>query len=261
MQSFNPETYLNQGYAVLENFIDDSLRKQLRERAYQLAHLIEEGLVPVFHPQTQTTWTHDEIKATTRGLCCFWEDPGSAKPRLLKLSHALHKLDPLVYEFTISAKIKDLLCELSIVQPQIVQTQLHFKPPHSASGVSWHQDASYIMTHPCTTTGLWLALEDATVENGCLTVIPGAHKQGLVQQMKRTPAGELFFTKIQENNWDTMTRVSLPVPAGTLIVLHGLCPHKSDANTSQNSRLSLTTHFFDLSSKYAEENWLPLEML
>jgi phytanoyl-CoA hydroxylase len=257
------QSYHHYGFLILENFIPQATLELLRERAYSLAFEVQSGLQPVIHPQHKTQWREEDLEATTRSYCCYWEESfkDTSSPRLLKISHALHRLEPSLQSFIQSSAIIQLAHSLALTQAKIVQSMLHFKPPHSSSAVDWHQDATYIATMPYSTMGLWLALEDATPDNGCLRVIPTAHRQGLCSQMIRSSSGELSLHTLQERKWLMKKAVNLPVRAGSLIVLHGLLPHSSGDNSSKHSRLSLTLHLVDLKSKYSEKNWLPLKFI
>jgi phytanoyl-CoA hydroxylase len=258
-------SYQQNGFIVLQDFISPSTLGLIRKRAYSLASEIKRGKLPVVHPQGKTSWSLEDLKETTSSYCCHWEDlalkNSPSQKRLLKVSHALHRLDPVFKNLGQSLKIRHLVHSLGLTEPKIIQSMLHFKPPHSACAVDWHQDGTYIATKPCSTIGLWLALENATIENGCLRVIPTAHAQGLCTQLVRTDSGELTFKTLQKWDWPFELAIDLPVRAGTLIVLHGFLPHCSGENSSVHSRLSLTFHFIDLSSDYSERNWLPLEFI
>lgn len=254
-------SYHQNGFLILEDFITPTTLERLRNHAYELAKGLQKGELPTIHPQGKSSWSLEELEATTRSYCCYWEEDRlkDATPfaRLLKISHALHQLDPTFKELSLSPAVTQLMGCLGVAQPHIVQSMLHFKPAYSSSAVEWHQDATYINTTPCSTIGLWLALEDATRENGCLRVIPRAHHDGLCSQLIRSPSGKLSFKTLQDNTWPLHQAIDLPVRAGTLIVLHGLVPHCSGDNSSGISRLSLTLHSIDLASKYSDQNWLP----
>lgn len=258
MQKF----YRHRGFMILDNFIIPSTLKLLRERAYSLASEVINGSQPVIHPQHITQWSMKDLETTTRSYCCYWTEPkNDSPPQLLKISHALHRLEPIIQNFIKSSNIIRLTQSLALKQPKIVQSMLHFKPPQSSSSVDWHQDATYISTTPHSTLGLWIALEDATIDNGCLRVIPMPPNPKLCSKMTRSNFGKLSFEVLHEQEWPIENAINLPVRAGSLIVLNGLLPHSSGPNFSQQSRLSLTLHLVDLMSKYSENNWLPFQYL
>jgi phytanoyl-CoA hydroxylase len=61
-------------------------------------------------------------------------------------------------------------------RPVVCQSMYIFKPPFIGGEIRAHQDASYLYADPIEMVGFWIALEDATEENGCLQFIPGSHK-------------------------------------------------------------------------------------
>lgn len=104
--------------------------------------------------------------------------------------------------------------------------------------------------------GLWFALEDATIDNGCLWVIPGRHKLGLKSRFIRAEGGGTRFEVFDNTPWPEEKLQPLEVKKGTLIVLHGLLPHLSRENQSSRSRHAYTLHVIDAASRYPDENWL-----
>ena len=103
--------------------------------------------------------------------------------------------------------------------------------------------------------GLWFALEDARLDNGCLWAIPGAHRGGLRSRFVRTGRTTHFDT-LDDRPWDDVGLVPLEVAKGDLIVLDGLCPHMSQANRSPTSRHAYTLHVVSGRSAYPPSNWL-----
>ena len=106
-----------------------------------------------------------------------------------------------------------------------------------------------------TVTGFWFAIEDATVENGCLWAIPGGHKHGLKSRWVRNANGKMEFKTLQEDPWDETQLVPLEVTKGSLIILHGLLPHKSFENRSAKSRHAYTLHIIGGNAYYPRDNW------
>ena len=70
---------------------------------------------------------------------------------------------------------------LGLERPLLLQSQYLFKQPRVGGEVGWHQDATYLRTEPSSVTGFWFALDDADRDNGCLMVLPGAHRGPLRQ--------------------------------------------------------------------------------
>ena len=185
-----------------------------------------------------------------------------------KIGHALHDLDETFITFSHGPDMAALAADLGLVQPQVWQSQLIFKQPHIGGEVGWHQDASFFVTTPQTVTTFWFALEDATLDNGCLWVEKQADPSGQQgprglrwplreQYLCDHAAGTLRMQALDVTPWPAAAQaVPLPVAAGTLVVFHGLLPHRSAANRSARSRLAYTLHVTDGRAAYAAENWL-----
>ena len=126
-----------------------------------------------------------------------------------------------------------------------------FKQPLIGGEVGCHQDATFLYTDPMTVTGFWFAIEDATLDNGCLWAAPGGHRGPLRQLFKRTEAGDgTKFEPLDATPLPTPPPagdelVPLEVPAGTMVVLHGLLPHWSDGQhiADQPARVLPALHF------------------
>jgi phytanoyl-CoA hydroxylase len=141
----------------------------------------------------------------------------------------------------------------------LLQSMYIFKQPNIGSEVNCHQDSTFLYTEPIDIVGLWFALEDATIENGCLWAIPGGHRKGLKSRWVRSGAG-MKFEIFDEEPWDEKGLVALEVPKGSLILLHGLLPHRSFENKSPRSRQAYTVHLIPEDAKYSKENWLQREL-
>jgi phytanoyl-CoA hydroxylase len=120
----------------------------------------------------------------------FWVELGSSEkahdgegclkqPKKLsinKVGHALHDLDPDFRSFSRSDKILAVVSSLNYKRPAPIQSMYIFKQPGIGGEVVPHQDNTFLYSEPLSCVGLWVALEDATVENGCLWVLPKSHK-------------------------------------------------------------------------------------
>ena len=106
-----------------------------------------------------------------------------------KVGHALHFLDPVFSEYSQSQKVKELVKSLGYKDPVLSQSMYIFKQGKIGGEVTSHQDSTYLFTTPHQTClGLWLALDDATVENGCLWARKGSHAEPRRSQLVRTDA-------------------------------------------------------------------------
>ena len=258
--------YERAGFLVLKDFVPTTACDHLRERAEELVQEFNPQGVPSIFSTHEQTRTSDEYFLTSGDqIRCFFEEnaflhDGSLRQQkaqsINKIGHALHDLDPVFNQFSRSADIQRLVADLGIQHPLLLQSMYIFKQPHIGGEVTCHQDATFLYTEPLRMVGLWFALEDATVDNGCLWVIPGGHRLGLKSRFVRTEGGGTRFEVFDQAPWPEGQLQPLQVKRGALIVLHGLLPHQSRENSSPRSRHAYTLHVIDSRSEYPADNWL-----
>jgi len=158
-------------------------------------------------------------------------------------------------KFSFSESVASLFSSLGYKRPAVIQSMYIFKQPGIGGEVVPHQDNTFLYTEPRTCTGLWLALEDATINNGCLWAIPGSHKKGLVRRMVRDENGTHFDRPSPV--YDQKEFVPLEVKSGALVVIHGDLIHQSFENLSPASRHAFSLHVVDTEGcKWSEDNWI-----
>jgi phytanoyl-CoA hydroxylase len=258
--------YERQGFLVLENFVDAESCDRLRERAAELVRDFDpEGLVSIFSTHEQTRTSNDYFLESGDKIRFFFEENAflpdgtlrqSKERSINKIGHALHDLDPVFDSFSRTPEIRQLVDDLGIADPLLLQSMYIFKQPRIGGEVTCHHDATFLYTEPLRLVGLWFALEDATIENGCLWAIPGGHKLGLKSRFVRAEGGGTRFEVIDNTPWPEEKVQPLEVKQGTVIVLHGLLPHLSRENRSSRSRHAYTLHIIDASANYPLNNWL-----
>jgi phytanoyl-CoA hydroxylase len=172
-----------------------------------------------------------------------------------KIGHAQHDLDPVFARFSRLPQLAALAESLELAQPLLLQSMYIFKQPRIGGEVGWHQDSTFLYTEPLSVVGLWFALEDATLENGCLWAQAGGHKGPLRERWRRNAEGALVMERLDATPWPE-TGVPLEAPKGSLVVLHGKLPHGSAPNRSARSRHAYTLHLIDGAAAYPADNWL-----
>lgn len=174
-----------------------------------------------------------------------------------KIGHAMHDLDPVFRPWTRSPKVAALMRALGFQQPLPVQSMLIFKQPFVGGEVVPHQDSSFIATAPLSCVGIWLGLEDARRDNGCLWALPGSHHAGVHRRFLRAPDGAVSFDA-PSPAFDDAEFVPVEVPAGSLVLLHGANVHLSRENSSPQSRHAYSVHFVEGAPGYTwqQDNWL-----
>jgi hypothetical protein len=106
----------------------------------------------------------------------------------------------------------------------------------------WHQDAFY--WEGTTKTSVWIALDDATPDNGCLIYIPGSHKRVFP---KTVHAGKNFINRVDEQHLAGLPRETLAVKRGDAVFFHDRAMHASHPNTTGKDRWSFISTYRDAS--------------
>lgn len=116
---------------------------------------------------------------------------------------------------------------------RLFRDALMWKPARIGSAKPYHQDSAYWSIAPMTLCSVWLALEDATLENGCMRVIPGSHTQGIIEHH------HLEDFMVTEEHVDLAREVALEMPKGSALFFHSLLLHATSPNASEHSRRAM----------------------
>lgn len=258
------QSFHSQGFLVIESFSSPEEIDNMRKRMDQLLDEFDYSTSSIFSTKNQQQMTDNYFYDSAEKISFFFEekafgnDGNLKQPKELsinKVGHALHELDPVFKNISCSEKVSGLLVSLGFRRPVIIQSMYIFKQPGIGGEVVPHQDNSFLYTEPPTCTGLWLALEDATVINGCLWAIPGSQKNGLVRRFIRDEEGVHFDRP--SPSYDSKNFVPIEVKAGSLVVIHGDLIHQSFENQSSKSRHAYSIHVVDTEGcKWTQENWI-----
>lgn len=176
-----------------------------------------------------------------------------------KIGHALHWLVPEFRAVTFSDKVRAMCRALQFREPAVAQSMYIFKQARIGGEVTPHQDATFLHTEPLAMAGLWLALEDADLENACLWFAPGSHHGSVTRRFVRNPdpEGARLLFRGEQQQLEPSEFVPVPVKKGDCVLISGLVQHRSDANKSARSRHIYTFHVVETDGvRYSEENWL-----
>ncbi|HJQ59796.1 MAG TPA: phytanoyl-CoA dioxygenase family protein, partial [Vineibacter sp.] len=257
--------YTRDGFLILEGFAPIADVEALKARAAELIDTFEPTSSPTVFSATDQAHARDAYFRESGGAIRFFfeEDAIDLSGALTvhnalalnKIGHALHDLDPEFSRVSRGARFAGLAESLGLTRPLLLQSMYIFKQPHIGGEVDWHQDATFLYTEPISVVGFWLALDDADINNGCLWAIPGGQR-GPLRRRFRYRDEALAMEAVDTTPWPTTAPVPLEVPRGSVVVLHGLLPHASGANTSARARHAYSLHLIDGVSRYAADNWL-----
>jgi ectoine hydroxylase-related dioxygenase (phytanoyl-CoA dioxygenase family) len=163
--------------------------------------------------------------------------------------HFPHKISDLMYDALSHPAIVDVLT--SVIGPDVkaMQSMLFIKAA-GKPGQAWHQDEDYIPTRDRSLCGAWIALDNATVENGCLWIIPGSHKHGILWEQE-WHGDRRFDCALESRGFPYSDEDAIPVevPAGSVVFFNGYTLHRSLPNTAKSGyRRALVNHYMSAQS-------------
>ena len=139
-------------------------------------------------------------------------------------------------------RLLDVVEDLLGPNIQLYYSMLMMKPPREGFQAPWHQDFAFFVHDRADILACMVAIDDATIENGCLRVVPGSHKLGLVNHFK-----DGQFTEVVQgdtSDFDNPERHrALPAKAGSLILWHALTLHSSQPNRSERARRAIVFEY------------------
>ncbi len=264
------KSFHQDGYIILPNFKSSAEILEIKKQAQRIvsSHDLDRHRA-VFATGEQKEECQDVFQQyyldSANQISCFFEEKAfnsngeltqPLEQSINKIGHAVHDLDPVFKVFSHGEKLAALAQNLGLTQPQIWQSMYIFKQAKIGGKVDWHQDASFFRTDPNSVITFWFALDDATLENGCLWIEKGGHKSPLRQVFIRQGDITQLHT-VNDMPWPDMDSAEpVEVKAGTLVCFHGHLPHYSAENTSDKARHAYTLHVTDGAAKYARDNWI-----
>ncbi len=262
------DRYLEHGFVVLPELIDPGQLAELREAAL--------GIIGEFdidrHRSVFSARAGEEMRdayfyeSAGRVSCFLEQDALDTHGNLTrekhecinKIGHALHDLTPAFTRFCRQPLFSELLLGLGCRNPELWQTMYILKPPRVGGEVRWHQDASYLISEPAAVIGIWVAIDEATRDNGCLWVQPGGQRSPLREIFARqSPEERCRLRQLSAEPWPSLDAAeALEVAAGTVVVFHDHLPHYSSHNHSSRSRQAFAMHVKAGDARWSARNWL-----
>ena len=138
----------------------------------------------------------------------------------------------------------------SLIGPdiQLFHDQALYKPAYHGGEVYWHQDNAYWQCDPPNLVSIWIALDDADEENGCMNVIPGSYVEGLAAH-GRAESEKGKLPALLEVKPDVDRAVPVPVEAGCAMVHHCMTLHQTNPNRSSRDRRAMVLHYMQTGTR------------
>ena len=172
----------------------------------------------------------------------------------------LHR-DSVFHDFIDSKPIVEISRDLLGSAVDCFLSQFIFKNP-GAWGQPWHQDEYYFPFDRHPQVGFWLAVSDATPDNGCLHVLPGSHREWVHEHVPdRRPNANVGYVEIVDH--DMAGEIPVLMEAGDLLVFHSRLMHCSHHNESSSPRATMVYHVsergtIDSTGHSVVNDWMPI---
>ena len=236
------ESYRENGFIALPDFLDAGELATWRQVTQEA---VDQRLASKYGLNNQgageTAWGNDYYRRVFT--------------QCVRLADTHAGMAELIYDKRIAELVGTLAGVAAI---RVWHDQALFKPPHG-NPTSWHLDTPYWSFHNRDALSIWIALDEATVANGCMWYLPGSHKTATFNNVGIGPdMGALFGIYPA---WATINPVAVPLPAGGAAIHNGLCAHAAGANMTPGPRRAMTCAYMpDGSTFNGQKNVLPKEM-
>jgi len=226
----------------------------------QVCFFVENGYLAV--PDLVTPEEVEEIRQDTVALARGKYPCESLQPLPAEMSdeealrnilciHQPHYISPVIEKYVRHPKICGVLSQITAAHlpywdgsVKCMQSMLFVKPP-GFQGQAWHQDEIYIPTRDRSLIGGWIALDDATIENGCLWILPGSHRSGYLYPQRNHDNPDEFDFAQESYGFDDSGEVPVEVKTGTVVFFNGYLLHRSRKNRSRVYRRVLVNHYMN----------------
>jgi ectoine hydroxylase-related dioxygenase (phytanoyl-CoA dioxygenase family) len=246
------DDYQRDGYLICRDLVDAAAVAALREETVAIA-CGRRGAIEGVQPREH----HDE----------------AALLEVLAI-HFPHKISPAMRAMLRHAPIVAVLREIVGPDVKCMQSMLFVKNA-GKPGQAWHQDETFIPTPDASLTGVWIALDDATIDNGCLWVQPGSHRARRLWPSR--PCTDPRFDGAPESHgwegpeWPREGGVAAEVRAGSVVFFNGYTLHRSLDNRRRSGfRRALVLHVMSAraelpwsfgGSRFAPHDYRDIEMV
>lgn len=244
-------TFRTEGYLVVRDVVSAALRRRIAREYSDLldtlyASWVAQGILP--EPTGEMDFW-DKLRCSYAAGCDWFQPMDISLPGDTIHADTPMHFGPAVFDLVTCPVVLDVV--QSLLGPEITSNpiqHIRIKPPAPdlkndeirahITQTDWHQDRGVGLQEADRTEMItvWIAMTDATTDNGCLQVIPGSHQRMLPHCPKTQ-------TAIADGHIDEARALPLPVAAGSVILLHPLTPHASLPNGSDAFRWSFDLRY------------------
>lgn len=231
--------------------IDDAFSAHVAEHGFAvLADALDPSEVAAVNAETLRLCRGD-LTTIARGQGAA--DDSMSDDDALRRYSAIHNPDKLSeYLNGMVAHPRVVKALTSVIGPDVKSMQsMMFIKASGKPGQAWHQDEYFIPTRDRSLHAAWIALDDATTDNGCLWVLPGSHRRGVLYPADQQDNLDEFGCTIEARDFPYSDDDAIPVeiPAGAALIFNGYLLHRSLRNSGQHGyRRAFVNHYMSCSS-------------
>ncbi|PSP94698.1 phytanoyl-CoA dioxygenase family protein [Halobacteriales archaeon QS_4_62_28] len=228
--------YQSEGYLVVENALSPETVDRVKTRLREYTHGDREP--EPFQHQIEPAVQRGEIEI---------EDEGDAVRKFEGLG--MVQEDDVFRAVAEDETLVAAATQLLGPNLKLLRSAAMFKPPEVGSEKGFHQDAAYYPIQPMDHVTVWIALDEATTANGCMNVVPGAHKNGIMGHEAVEYDTDIV---IADRDFDKSDAVPVPMDAGDALFTHCLMPHYTAPNTTETWRRALIMSYMRSRSRFTK---------
>ena len=218
------------GYLVVEQLLSPDELRDLRERTEDIA-------------AGRVDFPREKIEFEPGA-----PEEASSLTQVRKINDGANS-DPVLGAHTRHRGILEVVESLLGPDIKLFGDQFFIKPPGGIEK-TYHQDSPYFKIEPMNLVTAWAALEDVTLENGCLYVVPGSHLEGALDHSEPWMVGDRKDMKIPDSAIDRSKETPITLKAGDCSFHHSLTLHRSGPNNTPHFRRGYATHFMSSHSRW-----------
>ena len=233
------KSWNNSGYILIPNFVDENFCNEMNDEVISII----KSIVPEDSAFSHAYAGDGHIAIREMKPC---KNANSIEDEISKLFriHSKGIFNSFIKDETLCNLLED------IIGPDIdcFLSQFIFKNP-GAWGQPWHQDSSYFPFDREPQVAAWLATSEATLDNGCLVVLPGSHHEHLHEHLPDDRKESNYgYTEIKDH--DFSDEIPMTLNKGDLLLFHSFLMHKSYDNKSDSRRTAMVYHFAETDTDY-----------
>jgi ectoine hydroxylase-related dioxygenase (phytanoyl-CoA dioxygenase family) len=221
---------------IHERLVEIMLTKDQLKHFTEEGYVILEGAFSAAAMENLTRRIDYYVDEHVQKIAGVGGDNGVSRAKEITFTPHLVKKEEVFQQFVSQPLFVEITTQLLGPDVSLYHDQAVYKRPETNKEFPWHQDNGYGLVLSEQYVTCWLALEDATVENGCIWVKPGTHKDGVVKHEK-TPIGWQCYHGEDQG-------IPVPLKKGDMVVFSSLLFHKSGPNVSNTIRKGYIVQFF-----------------